>query len=81
MDERFQDEETKMKCIHCQGKLRKGSAPLDIDRHGYHLRLDRIPAWVCTQCGEPCFEESAVDSIQKFIQSVDKQADRLLATA
>ena len=70
-----------MKCMHCQGKMKKGAAPFDIDRNGYHLRLDRIPAWVCTQCGEPYFEEDAVTSIQRLIQSVDKQAGRLLAAA
>lgn len=70
-----------MKCMHCQGKMKKGVAPFDIDRKGYHLRLDRIPAWVCTQCGEPYFDEAAVDSIQKLMQSVDRQADRLVVPA
>ena len=40
-----------MKCIHCQGDG-KGTAPFHVDRNGYHLVLDKIPAWVCGQCGE-----------------------------
>jgi YgiT-type zinc finger domain-containing protein len=34
----------------------KGTAPFAIDRGGYHLHWDAVPAWVCTQCGEPLFE-------------------------
>ena len=46
-----------MKCIHCSGRMKKSVAPFHIDRKGYHLSLDAVPAWVCTQCGEPLFEE------------------------
>lgn len=62
-----------MKCIHCKGEMKKGSAPYHIDRKGYHLQLDSIPAWVCSQCGEVYFEESEVDSIQATIKSLDGQ--------
>lgn len=33
-----------MKCMHCQGIVERGIAPFHIDRNGYHLVLDRIPA-------------------------------------
>ena len=42
-----------MKCIHCEGQMKKDVAPFHIDRKGYHLSLDAVPAWVCGQCGEP----------------------------
>lgn len=70
-----------MKCIHCQGTMRKGRVPFDIDRKGYHLRLERIPAWVCSQCGETYFGEKEIGTIQKVIKSVDKQTKRILAPA
>lgn len=70
-----------MTCIHCQGKMEKGSAPFHVDRNGYHLVLDRIVAWVCSQCGEAYFEESEVDSIQSIIQTVDTQVEKLVAVA
>lgn len=66
-----------MKCIHCQGKMEQGTAPFHIDRKGYHLILDTIPAWVCTQCGEVYFEESEVDAIQQVIRALDKQTEKL----
>jgi len=70
-----------MKCMHCQGKMKHGKAPFEIEKNGYRLRLERIPAWICTQCGEIYFEERSVDSIQKVIQAVDRQTEQLQATA
>jgi YgiT-type zinc finger domain-containing protein len=69
-----------MKCMYCQGEMNRGTAPFEIEKHGYRLRLERIPAWTCTQCGEIYFEESEVDSIQKVIQAVDRQTEHLQAT-
>ncbi|MCI0604482.1 YgiT-type zinc finger protein [bacterium] len=69
-----------MKCTHCQGKMERGTAPFHIDRKGYHLLLDAVPAWVCSQCGEAYFKESEVDAIQAVIQSVDKQTEKLTTT-
>lgn len=65
-----------MTCIHCQGQMRKGTAPFHVDRNGYHLLLDTVPAWVCEQCGEVYFEEDEVDSIQALIQAMDSQLEK-----
>ena len=70
-----------MKCIHCEGKMKQGTAPFHIDRKGYHLVLDAIPAWVCTQCGETYFAEADVEAIQQVIKAVDKQVEGLAIVA
>lgn len=70
-----------MDCIHCKGKMERKTAPFQIDREKYHLTLDRIPAWVCRQCGEVYFEESEVEAIQEVIQSVDKGTKKLQEAA
>ena len=70
-----------MKCMHCQGVMTKAEAPFHIDRHGVHITLDAVPAWVCTQCGEPYFEEREVDAIQDLIESVDSKSDVLAKPA
>ena len=70
-----------MKCMHCQGKMERGTAAFHIDRKGYHLILDAIPAWVCRQCGEVYFEESEVEAIQRVIRELDKQTERLALSA
>ena len=61
--------------------MQKKTAPYHIDRRGYHLVLDAIPAWVCSQCGEVYFEESAVVSIQDVIRSLDNQTDKFEKSA
>lgn len=69
-----------MKCMYCQGKMERGVAPFHIDRKGYHLQLDKIPAWVCSQCGEVYFGEEEVDLIQSVIRAVDEQLEKLSVT-
>lgn len=70
-----------MKCMHCQGEMKKGSAPFHIDRQEYHLTLDAVPAWVCQQCGEPYFDEQEVDSIQEIIRAIEERAKKLSVAA
>ena len=70
-----------MKCIHCQGKMKRGTAPFHVDRKGYHILFDAIPAWVCTQCGESYFEEAEVEAIQDVIRAVDQQTEKLTLAA
>jgi YgiT-type zinc finger domain-containing protein len=70
-----------MKCIQCQGKMERGTAPFHIDRKGYHLILDTIPAWVCAQCGEVYFEETEVEAIQKVMRDLDKRTGKLALSA
>jgi YgiT-type zinc finger domain-containing protein len=62
-----------MKCLHCQGEMKKGTTPVHVDRAGCHLTLDKVPAWICTQCGEPYFETAEVDAIQDLIQAVEQK--------
>lgn len=66
-----------MKCMYCKGKMERGTAPFHVDRNGYHLVLDRVPAFVCQQCGEVYFDEPEVDSIQATIQAMDIQVEKI----
>ena len=70
-----------MKCMHCHETMIRATAPFHIDRSGYHLSLDAVPAWVCSQCGEPFFEEREVASIQHLLAQVDEQMARLASAA
>ena len=70
-----------MKCMYCQGEMERGTAPFHIDRKGYHLVLDKIPAWVCSQCGEVYFDETEVDSIQAMLRAVDEQMEKIAVPA
>lgn len=66
-----------MECIHCKGKMVKQSIPFQVDRKGYHLTLDSVPAWVCIQCGEPYFEEIEVDAIQHALKMLDEETEKI----
>jgi YgiT-type zinc finger domain-containing protein len=70
-----------MTCMYCQGRMERGTAPFHIDRKDYHLLFDRVPAWVCSQCGEVYFEEAEVDSIQAAVRAVDEQVEKLAVPA
>ena len=67
--------------MHCRGTMIKGTAPFHIDKKGYHLTLDSVPAWVCQQCGEVYFDEQAVDSIQEIIKILEDRTDKFTDVA
>ena len=70
-----------MKCIHCKGTMKRALAPFHVDRKGYRLSLDQVPAWVCGQCGEPYFDEREVKQIQRLLTQLDKQSLNLASVA
>jgi YgiT-type zinc finger domain-containing protein len=61
--------------------MKKGSAPLHIDRKSCHLTLDNVPAWICSQCGEAYFEEKEVSAVQDLIMAIDQKTQPLASTA
>ena len=63
--------------MHCQGEMKKGTAPVHIDRKECYLMLERVQAWVCEQCGEVYFEEREVDTIQDLLKAVDQKTEVL----
>lgn len=81
MVERFHNEDQEMKCIHCQGEMKRGHTPFHADRRGCHVTLDEVPAWVCGQCGEAYLEEKEVDAIQKLIAAIEQELPALAPTA
>jgi YgiT-type zinc finger domain-containing protein len=62
-----------MDCFHCKGQMVKGGAPFSIDRNGYHISWESIPAWVCAQCGETFFEENEMNHIQRALDKIDHE--------
>lgn len=63
-----------MNCVHCRGTMHPATAPFNIDGNGYHVLIDSVPAWICSQCGEPYFEEREVQAIQEAIRALDERA-------
>ncbi|NWF74497.1 MAG: YgiT-type zinc finger protein [Nitrospirae bacterium] len=69
-----------MECLHCKGRMERKTAPFSLDRKGYHVSWDAIPAWVCTQCGEPYFEAKEVELIQKALTALEREGAALVGT-
>ena len=58
----------------------RGDAPFSIDRNGYHISWESIPAWVCKQCGEAFFEENEMSHIQKALDKIDHETNALTSS-
>lgn len=62
-----------MECLHCNGEMEKGAAPFSVDRDGYHVHRNALPAWVYRQCGEPLFEKEELDRVQRVLRAIDSE--------
>lgn len=59
-----------MKCLRCQGPVEKGTAPVLVERGGYRLSWEAVPAWVCTRCELPYFEPHEVQAIKRAVKAM-----------
>ncbi len=66
-----------MECLHCKARMERRTAPFSVDRRGYHVHWDAIPAWVCAQCGEPFFETREVEEIERALEALDRANEQL----
>ena len=71
----------KMKCFFCGGEMKNGKTTYTINKKGYHLLIDDVPAWICEQCGEPYFEGKVVDAIQKLVGALDVRVENVRGVA
>jgi YgiT-type zinc finger domain-containing protein len=70
-----------MKCLLCKGKMEKKSVAYTVDRKGYHLFIEKIPAYVCSRCGEKYFEDKEVGAIQDMLKTFEKNLKRVSMAA
>jgi len=70
-----------MQCLYCKGTLARKKVSYTATRKGYHMIIDDVPAWVCQQCGEPLFEEQAVEAVQGILHEMDLRVTNLTALA
>jgi len=68
-----------MECVHCRGVLIRKKVSYIATRKSYHMIIDEVPAWVCSQCGEPLFDEQAVDVVQGILSEIDRRVTALVA--
>ncbi len=66
-----------MKCLKCTGEMERKSVAYTVDRKGYHLFLQDIPALVCERCGERFFEEHEVNAMQNMLMTFEHELDNI----
>jgi YgiT-type zinc finger domain-containing protein len=59
-----------MRCLRCQGPVERGTAPVHVERAGYRLAWEQVPAWVCTRCDLTYFEPREVESVRRALQAL-----------
>jgi YgiT-type zinc finger domain-containing protein len=59
-----------MRCLRCQGAVERGTAPVRIERNGYRLAWEAVPAWICKRCELSYFEPHEVETIQRALQAM-----------
>ncbi len=68
-----------MNCLFCKGKMKKSTVAYTVNRKGYHLYIEKVPAYVCTQCGEKYFDEKETKSIQSALKTFEKKLVQVMA--
>jgi len=61
--------------------MEKATVSYTVDRKGYHLFIERIPAYVCSQCGEKYFDEKETKAIQDMIKALEEKLQNILVVA
>jgi YgiT-type zinc finger domain-containing protein len=65
----------------CEGEMEQRKVTYTVDRKGYHLYMEDIPAHVCSQCGERFFDEKEVTSIQEMIKVFEAKLEEVRKVA
>lgn len=70
-----------MKCLLCKGEMEKATVVYTVDREGYHLFIEKVPAYICSQCGERYFDEQEVEAIQNMLTTFEDKLKDVLKVA
>ncbi len=70
-----------MQCHFCGGDMKKGETTYTLNRAGYHLLIDDVPAWICAQCSEVYFEENAVEIMQELSKKLERHVNKVRQAA
>ena len=63
-----------MRCLRCQGPVERGSAPVRVERNGYRMAWENVPAWVCVRCELAYFEPGEVETIRNAMHAMQSLA-------
>lgn len=61
-----------MKCLYCQAPVERGMTEVRLNRKGYQVSWQSVPAWVCTRCDQPYFEPAEVEQVRRAVTSMSR---------
>ena len=70
-----------MECHFCGGEMNKGKTTYTLNGSGYHLLIDDMPAWICGQCNEACFEENTVEIVEEINMKLNMLVNKVRQSA
>jgi YgiT-type zinc finger domain-containing protein len=59
--------------------MEKSYSNYTINRKDFHLFVQNIPAYVCSQCGEKYFGEEEVEAIQDMAMTLELNVEKVRA--
>jgi hypothetical protein len=59
-----------MKCLYCQAPVERGTAEVRVNRNGYQVSWQAVPAWICTRCEQPYFEPDEVEKVRLAVSAM-----------
>ena len=68
-----------MKCLYCEGELKKTETVFHVDREGIHLTIDKLAVYKCEVCGEIMLDTPEVKLIQKVLNQLENTLKRQVA--
>ena len=68
-----------MNCLYCDGEMERSSSNYTVNRKDFHLFVQNIPVYVCTQCGEKYFGEEEVEAIQDMAKTLESKVEKVRA--
>ena len=65
-----------MRCLRCQGPVERGTAAVRVERSGYRLAWEKVPAWVCSRCELAYFEPAEVETVRRALRNLGPAAGK-----
>lgn len=59
-----------MRCLRCHGAVERGTSPVRVERDGFKMAWEQVPAWICNRCELAYFEPAEVETIRLALQTM-----------
>lgn len=67
-----------MKCVVCKsGETQPGTTTITLERHGFTLVMEEVPAEICTNCGEDYVEDTVAEEIMTIGEKMSNTRSKI----